>query len=274
MKSPIILTPGKLDEINKYVLEKTGCFAFLVSDKCWNYSEPKTGKGAVELWSVALYTVYHDYGCKYLDFILDCANEPNVEIDVMIKKSQKHKKDIEKTLRNNIAHGQLDSYCSDKLKRLYFSREDISINQLSDNKWFRVAEIIRKDSDNLVDTIIKWADGYQNSERNIRDEFGASNHFKNSIDQRIMFNTLDNDFCGNGQNRARKILEKISKEKPNETLDLWKEEVSSLFLNRQIETPEDIISQLKQFLYDVHEPMQPSSAKIGDSLGFSLSSLL
>ena len=81
MKPPVILMPGKLDEINKYLLEKTGCFAFLVPERRWYYSEPCTGKGAVELWSIALYTIYHDYGCGYLNFILDSNNEPDYIID-------------------------------------------------------------------------------------------------------------------------------------------------------------------------------------------------
>lgn len=119
MKPPVILGPGKLNEINKYVLQKTGCFAFLIPDNSWNYSDPKTGKGAVELWSVALYVVYHDYGCRYLKFILDQDNKPNCEIDDLLFRSRRHKKTIERILRTNIAHGCLDSYGHDELKRVF-----------------------------------------------------------------------------------------------------------------------------------------------------------
>ena len=274
MRPPVILTPGKLNKINKYVLEKTGCFAFLVPDKSWNYSDPGTGKGAVELWSVALYTIYHDYGCGYLNFILDSANEPNDEIEDLLFRSRRHKKNIERTLRPNVAHGGLDSYTPNEIKRIYFAREDQSIDQLPDSKWFILAEKIRRESDDLVNAIYKWADGFEDSGRNIRDEFGSSNYFKKSIDARVMFDTLDNDFWRGDRRRARNILESISKRTPNEKLDLWRDEVSSSYLNKELETPKDIIYQLKQYLYDVHHPEQPSSVTIGDSLGFSLSSLL
>lgn len=274
MKPPVILTPGKLNEINKYVLQKTGCFAFLIPDNCWDYSNPQTGKGAVELWSVALYVVYHDYGCRYLKFILDQGNEPNYEIDDLLYRSRRHKKTIERILRTNIAHGCLDSYDPGELKRVFFARETTPIAQLPDNKWFRVAEKIRRESDDLVDAIYKWADGYHENGRNIREVFAKSADFKKSIDSRVMFDTLDNDFCRNGETRARKTLEDISRQMPNEKLAIWGEDVSSLFLNKELKTPEDIISQLKKYLYDVHMPMQPASVTIGDSLGFSLTSLL
>lgn len=274
MRPPVILVPGKLDEINQYVLQKTGCFAFLISGKGWNYSDPKTGKGAVELWSVALYTVYHDYGCRYLSFILDQANEPNTDIDELLFKSRRHKKTVERVLRTNIAHGGLDSYSLSELRRIFFARENTPIDKLSDDRWFKVAEKIRRESDDLVNAIYKWADGYNNSKINIRDVFGASDNFKKSIDSRIMFDTLDKDFYIVNRRSAKEILEDVSQKMPNEKLELWREDLSSLFLSKEIKTPEDIISQLKQYLYDVHEPIQPSSVEIGNSLGFSFSSLL
>jgi len=141
MKPPVILKPGKLDDINKYVLERTGCFAFLIPDANWHYSEPKTSKGAVELWSVALYAIYHDCGCRYLDFILDSSNKPrNTAIDNLLYKSRRHKKTMERVLRTNIAHGVFDSYSYNELRRIFFQRENDPIEQLEDGKWFRVAE--------------------------------------------------------------------------------------------------------------------------------------
>ncbi len=273
MKPPMILVPGKLEEINKYVLDRTGCFAFLVSDRGWNYSEPTTGKGAVELWSVALYVVYHDYGCKYLKFILDQNNKPNTDIDDLLYRSRRHKRTIERILRTNVAHGGLDSYVPGELKKIFFARENTPIDQLSDKKWFSVAERIRQESNDLVDAIYKWADGYQKSGQNIRNRFSRSDEFKKSIDSRLMFDTLDNDFCKGYERRANTIIEKDLEQAPKEKLASWGEEVSSLFLDETLRTPEDIIRHLKKLLYDIHNPMQPSSIDIGNVLGFSFSDL-
>lgn len=273
MKPPVILTPGKLDEINKYVLDRTGCFPFLVPDRRWHYSEPKTGKGAVEIWSVALYAIYHDCGCRYLDFILDSNNEPNSEIDHLLYKSRRHKNDIERILRTNVAHGVFDSYSSRELKRVYFPNETCTIQQISDEQWARTAEKIRRDSDDLVKTIYKWADGYRLCNCNIRTIFGTSDQFKKSIDARIMFNTLDNDFYVRGAKRAKTILEEKSQYEPNNRLKLWRNEISSLYVSKKIDSPADIINKLRSYLFELHNPIQQSSITIGNSFGFSISSL-
>jgi len=274
MKPPIILAPGKLEEINTYLLERTGCFAFLTSERKWQYSEPMTGKGAVELWSVALYAIYHDYGCRYLDFVLDSSNSPNMSIDDLLYKSRRHKRTIGRVLRTNVAHGILDSYSSERVNDIFFSRDNKPIEQISDEKWVSVAEKIRRESDDLVSVIYKWADEYNKSSSSIREVFGASDLFKKSIDSRIMFDSLDNDFCRPGEKRAKKILEEISIKAPNEKLNLWRDEISDLFLKKEIESPEDIINKLKTYLFNIHNPVKQSSVAIGDSTGYSLSSLL
>jgi len=213
MKPPVILTPGKIEEINEYVLNKTGCFAFLVSDERWLYSEPKTGKGAFELWSVALYAVYHDYGCHYLNFILDSNNSPEITLNDLLFRSSRHKRTVERVLRTSVAHGVLDSFSFREVKRIFFPGEE-DFESISDENWIKAAEKIRQESDDLVDTIIKWADGY-NNDFNIRKKFGASEQFKRSIDSRVMFDTLDNDYSGRGEKRAKRILDDKSKQAVN-----------------------------------------------------------
>ncbi len=273
MRPPEILIPGKINEINTYLLEKTGCFAFLTSDNGWTYSEPTTGKGAVELWSIALYTIYHDYGCKFLQFIFDKCNKPNDSIDEMLCKSRRHITTVQRVLRSNVAHGTLDTYTPDELKRIFFAKERNTLKDMPEEQWFKVAEIIRRESNDLVETLYKWADGYQ-SDSSIKNRFGASDDFKKSIDSRIMFEMLDNDFCKNRDKRAKKILEEQSKDLPAKKIDTWRNEISYMFLKNEIKTPQEIIDKLKSFLFEVHQPVQRSSVTIGESLGFSLVDLL
>lgn len=274
MKPPEILEPGKLIEINKYILERTGCFAFLIStDSGWYYSEPQTGKGAVELWSIALYTIYHDYGCRYLRFMLNSNNAPSDDMKDLLKRSNIHVSNVQKVLRLNVAHGTLDTYTPNELKRIFFAKEENSLKEMPETQWFRVAEKIRKESDDLVNTLYKWADGFQNNP-SIRKHFGSSDDFKSSIDSRIMFENLDNDFCMNRNRRAKRILEDQSQQLPMDKLENWRNEISSLFLREEIKTPQEIIDKLKSYLYEVHQPNQRSSVSIGEALGFSLLDLL
>lgn len=273
MKSPDILLPGKLDEINKYLLDRTGCFAFLVSDVMWQYSEPKTGKGAVELWSIALYAIYHDYGCQYLNFILDLSNKPDDSMDKMLEKSRKHIKRIQSVLRSIIAHGTLDKHSSEELKRIYLPDEEKTLDLVTDEQWEKVAERISNESNYLIRTIYKWADGYKSAEVDIRSSFGASEKFKKSIDSRVLFDTLDNDCRGIGEQRAKVILEKLSKEMPDKKITEWRDKISKLFLCNELCTPQDIIAKLKTFLYEVHRPTPSSSATIGELCGFDFSKI-
>ena len=89
-----------------------------------------------------------------------------------------------------------------------------------------------------------------------------------------MFDTLDNDLCGRGDKRAIEILDKASDASPAEKLEVWRSDISTLFLKEEIKTPQDIIDKLKSYLFEVHQPEQRSSVTIGESLGFSLSDLL
>ena len=73
---------------------------------------------------------------------------------------------------------------------------------------------------------------------------------------------------------AKKILEEQSKDLPAKKIDTWRNEISRMFLNNEIKTPQEIIDKLKSFLFEVHQPVQRSSITIGESLGFSLSDLL
>ena len=273
MTPPEILTPGKLDEINNYVLAKTGCFAFLVPNDGWHYSEPKTGKGAVELWAVALYAIYHDYGCRYLKFILNINNKPNSALTNQLVRSYKHMNNIQSVIRTNVAHGTLDEYSIQRFRNVYFNSVD-SIDSITEEQWNLLAEKIKKESDELVEVLYKWADGYCDSNSNIRTIFGRSDDFKRSIDKRLMFDTLDNDFCTSRRSlRAKKILEDNPHDSPDSAINRWKEDISNLFLRNEIHSPQDVLSQLRMYLYEIHNPISSSSASVGQRFGFSLSSL-
>jgi hypothetical protein len=160
-----------------------------------------------------------------------------------------------------------------ELKRIYFSNEMTTIEQMPESNWLKVAERIRRESNDLIQALYEWADGYQN-DHNIRKIFGASDNFKRSIDSSIMFDTLDNDYCTFGERRAKKILEEISKDKPNEKIELWRNDISSRFLNNELQSPQDIINKLKTYLFEVHHPAPVSSVSIGESLGFSPTEML
>lgn len=289
MKSPKILQKGELKKINDHLYAKSGCFAFLVSDVQWIYSEPKSGKEAFEQWSVELYTIYHDYGCGYLSYILSGKDICPSALQADLVKAKRHMDSVNKIFRHNFAHGIMDVCSRDRMRKeiaRYCPKKDKGekwdsyFQSFSDDDWKRVAEHLKDDADKLLKTLYKWADMIE-KERDIsdpREAFGRAREFKNSISMRIVFDSLDNEFIITGERSALKILDTGPKKDPTKRnsekqLQEWQNDIQQDFLDGKIKTAEDIISRLKSFLYMIHNPLKESSIAIADRTGFSLDDL-
>lgn len=288
MKPPKILLPGTMNEINEYLYQKTGCFAFLYTDYAWTYAEPQGGKETFELWSIALYSIYHDYGCGYLKHILSTDNAPTHNIDEDIKRCHKHLEIVNRVLRTNIAHGTFDLTTRNSLKmqvsKYYLHNEsqekwDIYFKNLSDEDWKRAAEALKNDADFLVKTLYAWADEFSKalfpiSLLNPREKFGQSSKFKEAISYRVVFDSLDQDYVKEDRVSACKILddrEKQNKGQKNsvDTLKEWQDTIQKEFLAEKLKKPEDIINKLRNYLYEVHNSLPASSIVIASRSGFS-----
>lgn len=287
MKPPKILIPDTIKKVNEHLLKKTGCFAFLISDMQWIYSEPKSGKEAFELWSVALYTIYHDYGCDYIKYILDESHSPDAYMPGDLKKCKRHVDDVVKIFRNNIAHGIFDSCSREKMQRLVFKYDKTiqvdDIDQLTDDQWLHVANRLKDDSDFLVDTLYEWADKFDKSPIPVsvskpRLKFGESPNFTVSISERVVFDSLDKDYSSSQLQSARKILDDAfqkggGNKNSLDTLTEWQNMIQRDFLDEKIKCPDDIIKILRNCLYEIHNPPSRSSVEIAAAHGFSFDGL-
>ncbi len=288
MKPPKILQAGELKKINDHLYAKTGCFAFLVPDAQWIYPEPKSGKEAFERWSIELYTVYHDHGCGYLPYLLSGRDICPGDLRRDLSKAKRHMDSVNKIFRKNLAHGLMDVCSRDRMKkeisRYHIKKDkgekwDLYFQSLTDDDWKRAAEHLRADADALLETLYKWADVVE-KDRDIsdpREAFGRAREFRSSISRRIVFDSLDNDLCSTGGPSALKILDGGSKKgkgsverNSEKQLQEWQDEIQKGFLSGKIKTAEDIVSELKRFLYRIHEPLKDSSIAIADRTGFSL----
>lgn len=218
MKLPKILQSGEIRKINDYLYAKSGCFAFLVSDVQWIYSEPKSGKEAFEKWSVELYTVYHDYGCEYLTYLLSGKDILPFALREDLDEAKKHMNNVNRIFRNNFAHGLLDvssrnrmrdeisKYCTKKAKG---EKWDSYFQLFTDDDWRSAAERLRLDADNLLNTLYKWADMVERDKDilNLRENFGNAREFKNSISKRVVFDSLDKEFSDISGCSAIRILD-------------------------------------------------------------------
>lgn len=286
MKPPKILQPGEIKIINDYLYTKSGCFAFLVSDAQWIYSEPKAGKEAFEKWSIELYTVYHDYGCEYLRYILSGNDILSFKIKDDLCDARKHVNNVNKIFRNNFAHGILDTrsrnrmmgeiskYCIKKVKgqgwNSYF-------DAFTDDDWRCAANRLKQDADHLLETLRKWADVAEkdNAALSPRERFGNAEEFKKSISNRVVYDSLDKDFWEHDTRSAVEILDGSAKgeckqKKSEVQLEQWQDNIQKEFLDGKIKTAEEIVLKLKNLLYVVHNPPEVSSIAIAEKNGFSL----
>ena len=285
MKPPKILCPGEISKLNEYIYEKTGCFAFLFAGGAWKYAEPKSGKAAFELWSVALYTVYHDYGCGFLSYLLDEQNLPDKGLTNDIRKSKAHVSSVCNIFRNNIAHGVMDKNSRTtfqyQVSKFYLrnpSREGAWISYfdaLTDDDWTKIATKLREESDELLEVLRRWADAFKSGSVLVallrpRQNFGESAYFTSSLSQRLIFDSLDKDYVKRGDKNAREIMD-IDLDK---TLDEWKEDIRTKFLKNELKKPEDIINELRNRLFLVHNSPSESILNVATQTGFSLDSLV
>lgn len=286
MKPPKILQLGEMRKINDYLCTKSGCFAFLLPDAQWIYSDPKSGKEAFEKWSIELYTVYHDYGCEYLKYILSGKGILAIDLRDDLCEARKHLHSVNRIFRNNLAHGVLDvssrnnmrdeisRYCTKKSKG---EKWNVYFNEFSDDDWISVANRLKQDADNLLETLRKWADVAEKESGTLspRENFGNACEFKKSISKRIVYDSLDKEFTNKNMPSATAILDGRANMYPAKSnsewqLEKWQNDIQKEFLERKIETADDIVLKLKKYLYMVHNPPEDSSIDIARRNGFSL----
>lgn len=288
MEHPKILVRGKIRAINDYLLEKTKCFAFLLDDHLqWNYAKPQNAKEAFEIWSIALYVVYHDYGCYYLKYLLSDENVMITEIRPQVKRSRDHYYDIVNCFRGNFAHGILDKQSRHKMtvlinkKYLTGSKQFKELDKFTDEDWKDAAGQLKKKADELYDTLELWADTYDRSKfkdyLSAKKCFGTSDCFRKSICERVLFESLDKDIRKGKDENARSILDNNTGnalKSLNDTLLEWQNIIQNEFLDDKIKTDQDIINRLKELLEKVYEPVIVSSVDVASECGYNFNDFL
>lgn len=160
----------------------------------------------------------------------------------------------------------------------YFKKLDIFM----EDDWRTAAGQLRKQADELYETLLLWADKYYESKfrewLSAKQQFGKSDCFKKSICERVVFESLDKDL--RERNRyAKEILD--NREVGNnahknaaDTLLEWQDIIQNDFLNDKLNTDQEIINKLKELLKEVYEPKTVSSIDIALECGYDLDNLL
>ncbi len=200
MQIPKFLQPGQLAKLNNELISSTGCFGFLDVESYALSVLPENNADAFFRYSVALYCVYHDQGCQFLNFFLDPSNCPSTTLSYQTKFHFLHKKAVELTLRPAFTHGMVRNSVSNgfqsKMQNYFTQKHGATnfpgINQylitLSDLDWKYATENLVKDADSFYDYLFQWAREFQHSNTSITElqvTFADSIYFQKSIDIRV-----------------------------------------------------------------------------------------
>ena len=302
MTEPRILKKGAIGQINDLLLEKTGCFAFLCEEPFWNYEVNAQTDPRIRfmVWNTALYSVYHDYGCKYLTFFLDEENVLPVggSIDLQdVRRAKTHIRNVTGCFRPNYAHGVLASAVRENMKQIlsdYYVRDHATLswddyyNQMQEADWEAACEKLAKDANLLYQILVDFANGGYcvNSVfaalSNIRTTFANSPQFADSIDKRLVFSFLDEDYkhydatAGTVLTAERLLKARVPYGQPtdaNSLLEPWRADIVTEFVAETLKTPADILRALRRKLDDLYHPQAASSVSVAAAIGFEIPSL-
>lgn len=282
MKMPKLLEHGAIKRINTYLIEKTGCFAFWEPAHQWEYATPNSSHQEVEMWSIALYTIYCDYGSAFLKFILNIDNAANPNsLKNDISRCCKHLENVNALFRPCFAHGNVSDFVPlkimDQVGKTYIGND---VNKgwpeyfkgLQEEEWRKWAQALQEESNHLYDTLFKWADEYEKSLipfELVDPKKKFSKAIMKSINYKLLFNDLDRDYYGIDGKKAEDILGKFAESHVKSV----SEEIKQKYETGSVKEPSEIINMLRIELKRIHSRSEGSSVSIANSMGFSLNNL-
>ena len=204
---PLFLQKGYLSNLNDQLFDKTGCFAFLCTDRAICATNPISWQDAFSIIVPGLYSVYHDYACQFLFILLDDNNSGFQPDGFIVPKGFiPHINAIEKTLRPNLTHGILyhleRNHFQNMLLNFYlrpyyqskgiippkYSRWTDLIESMDEEQWEYVVTRIVNDSDNLYNHLLKWSLEWEKKPTelsNLKSRFSSDYRFIQSFDGRV-----------------------------------------------------------------------------------------
>ena len=244
---PFFLQKGKLESLNNQLFEKTGCFAFLCTDMVICATEPKSWQDAFSIIVPGLYSVYHDYGRKFLLILLD-KNKTGFQPDGLSvpKEFWPHIQTINKILRPNITHGILykperDAFLS-KISSYYLTAYYQAkgktqgkpgqwpdyIENMDEEQWQYIVEKITDDSNTLYNHLLNWSVEWEKRPtelQNLKEQFAQDDYFKDSFDAGLCKPIVI--ACFIEANKNLRLVDNYMKS----SIEVWRNEIVKEFLN-------------------------------------------
>lgn len=270
---PRMLQKEQLDFLNAYLVEKTGCFAFLKTDQVLFSVNPRSWQDAYTIFSIGLYVVYHDYGCRFLyNLLLSDALCP-AELPFP-KRFRSHVMIVNRKMRTNLAHGLFTQKNRISLQRhlmSYLPPEGRAgnpnnwpdfINHLPEQGWESITRRLINDSNALYQYLLDWGKHWADHPDDLpalREKFVSyENHFNYSFDDRICRPLLLE--CGVESDEIKRYTNKDSSD-----LAKWRKNLSAYYRGGMT-SPEKLYSQLSSLIQESVNPTEKSSDAIGEEI--------
>lgn len=260
---PKLLHPNQINELNNNIIERTGCFAFLNTERLVVSERPTTAKDAFTVIVVGLYAVYFDCG-KALQFIISDELCPDASNPRYLKAHRSHYYSV-RDMRNNITHGMLIPSQREKFMRIisgyYLKGQNIANNnwssfvrEISPKQWHMIVEKLIVDSDKLYNLLDDWSLKWQSQKGVVKSLFREKMH-----DEPI----FSKDYC-------RRKVHALNMEwrKYEEQYDNWLIQLAGDFMKEKKPTPDFLCKTLDSIITENTIVAQSNSLDIAERLGY------
>jgi hypothetical protein len=271
---PLLLQPGLAQLLNRRLVDKTGCFAFLKTDLIIPFKRPASYHDAFLVYVVGLYALYHDYGCQFLPLLLsDKMSHP-----LMVRRSlhviRRHIEDVNSYLRPNVAHGVYEieerTKMQTRISNYYLQAADTGLSSqkwpeflinLTDDHWEIITRRIINDSNKLYHFLEQWADAWGaetiTARQGLKNDFARDEGFRRSFNARICTHIIKQ--CGLGVDSQKFYKGWLSN---------WQQELCQEFLSEKACTPDALYQSLWRLIEKAVNPPADSSTDIAKKHGF------
>lgn len=273
---PYMLQPDRLKQLNDHLVETTGCFAFLKTDQVLFSQAPGLWQDAYTIFSIGLYAVYHDYGCKFLRSLL-LSDELCPDTLPKPGSHRAHLDTLNQSIRTNLAHGLLHASqraaLQRKLSNYYLPSGSYAhdpsdwpgyVNQLSEHQWMQITQRLTQDSDSLYQFLWSWGDEWAKEPGclpGLRERFVSyTDFFANSFDDRVCRPILL-------EHGAKSFEVGLYTNKDSTYLKQWRQHLVQSYRGGKTQ-PEELYRELDRLIYQELTMPQHSSIDIAALFGF------
>jgi len=265
---PLMLLPDSVNKLNGDILDRTGCIAFLDTERVVLSDKPASAKDAFTSIVMGLYIMYHDNGKALNTLLNDDMTPDGIKINTL-RISREHIKRIKK-LRTNLAHGLLLLQDRNLFKRIvavdYLGQPELAtpswqcfLDSLAEDQWQDVVEQITQESDQLYSLLDTWSQKWEPKKMIVKPLF------REKLRNAPLFSK---DFC-----RQQLLALKQQPRQYEDKYERWQDIAVNAFFTECNPVPEMLRIKMEETIREQTVVAKSTSTNISERYGFDISQL-